>query len=152
MKKFRSLAIAAAAALGVALTASPSLAGPAAAANVCGSSFAQIGSYNGSGNGHSARLEVYYSSAYKQNCAVLVNTSSDTGSHHGLAVEIRPTGGSVAQPGGSDVGRYTSYAGPVYTDKNVNMSGKCVDVVGQVFDELFNSKFVEIKKNRVHCG
>ncbi|MFC4335891.1 spore-associated protein A [Salininema proteolyticum] len=151
MKKFRRLAVAAAA-LGAAFALSPVLTGTAAAANVCGSSFGLVGSYDKSGNGHSGRLEVYYSSSYRQNCAVLVNTSSDTGSHHGMGVQIKPTGGSVASPGGTDEGRYLSYAGPVYTSASVDMSGRCVDVKGYIADELFQTEFVSWNLSGAHCG
>jgi hypothetical protein len=144
MKPLRLLAVAALAAATVG--AAPI---PATAAGPCGSSFSLVGTYAKSGSGHSAELRVYYSSAYRQNCAVMAKTNQTDHKDY-IGVMIRPTGGSVDKPGGVDDDWYYSYAGPVYTDAAVNMSGRCVDVDGFIGDGF--SVLVHIQKNGVHCG
>ncbi|WP_205324924.1 hypothetical protein [Glycomyces sp. YM15] len=126
-------------------TGSAATADVTAQANVCGSSFALIDSYYGSGNGHTAVLRLYYSSTYKQNCAVMVKTNQ-TDHKDQVGVQIRPSGGTVD----SENDWFYSYAGPVYTPSSVNMSGKCVDVhgfVGGAFEIFF-----QIEERGVHCG
>lgn len=121
----------------------------AAQANVCGPSFALIDTYSGSGGGHAGELRLYWSSTYEQNCAVMVKTQ-DTGHQDQIGVQIRPTGGRTDPSGGIENDWFYQYAGPVYTDSSIDMSGRCVDVhgfVGGAFEVFF-----EIERTGVHCG
>ncbi|HEX2145133.1 MAG TPA: hypothetical protein VHG10_11550 [Glycomyces sp.] len=142
------------AALGLAVTAllatgSAAAGDVSAQANVCGPSFTLIDSYRDSGGGHSGELQLYWSSTYEQNCAVMVKTN-ETDHKDQVGVQIRPTGGSIDPDGGSENDWFYQYAGPVYTDSSIDMSGRCVDIhgfVGGAFEVFF-----EIEKRGVHCG
>ncbi|MFC4335424.1 hypothetical protein [Salininema proteolyticum] len=150
MNKFRKTLISLAGVAGLALAAVPASSQAAAAnANPCGSSFVEVASESKSANGLTATLKVYWSDAYNQNCSVFYKTN-DNDSMSPMGTLIRPTGGTVADPGGKDSGWFYSYAGPAYTDKNINMDGKCVDAHGSIFGH--DEPMLEIYMPKVACG
>jgi hypothetical protein len=52
-------------------------------------------------------------------------------------------------PGAYDSGPYRYYAGPVYTMKGLNGTGRCVDVLGLV---QYPGGEAVARHNNLHCG
>ncbi|GAA3709305.1 spore-associated protein A [Nonomuraea antimicrobica] len=101
---------------------------PASAAGPCGSGYTEIASYPITANfATKGYLEVYYSAATQQNCALAVGTGDTYGKKTFKRVVI---GLSTKPATDEDKGDFAYYAGPVY----VKAPGKCIDVEGYVED------------------
>lgn len=120
----------------------------ATASGPCGSSYRHIGHYSIGSSPTLAYLDVYWSATAKRNCLVTNHTGPTYGVSLYTQATIRPTG--YAWPGcpsstGCDAGRYSYYAGPVYTPAGVDMSNRCIDITGAIDWE-------QRTLTRIHCG
>lgn len=122
---------------------------PAAAAGPCGSSYAHVGHYEfgPSATKDWGAIDVYWSSTAGRNCAVMNSTGDAYGVSGRKFVRIFPT--SAPKYHDYDSGNYKYYAGPVYTPRGYNMSGKCITVEAGIW---LSSGDAGLKLPGIHCG
>jgi hypothetical protein len=119
----------------------------ALAAGPCGSSYRHIGHY-AIGSPARAYMDVYWSSTTKRNCMVTNHTGATYGVRLYTEAQIwRSTDPPPDCPSsvGCDGGRYSYYAGPVYTPAGVDMSNACISIKGWIDSQ---SRTL----TRIHCG
>jgi hypothetical protein len=118
-------------------------------AGPCGSSYTHIGHYPiSSSAGTLGYLDVYWSSTSKRNCLVTNHYGKTYGVSLYTQAMIRPSGWSwpsCPSSTGCDAGFYRYYAGPVYTPAGVDMSNRCLDIMGAV-------DWAQRTITRIHCG
>ncbi|TDE11521.1 hypothetical protein E1269_09425 [Jiangella asiatica] len=118
-------------------------------AGPCGSSYRHIGHYPiSNGSQVLAYMDVYWSSTAKRNCLVTNHASPTYGVSLYTQATIRPSGyswPSCPSSTGCDGGRYSYYAGPVYTPAGVDMSNRCLDITGVI-------DWAQRTLTRIHCG
>ncbi|MFC4334180.1 hypothetical protein [Salininema proteolyticum] len=121
------------------------LAGP------CGSSYSHVGHHKitKSPYGTVGHLDVYWSSSTKRNCLV-VNGYGAAYGYKDLKVAWLWDDRGVGSPVAYDSGQYSYYAGPVYTPRGKDMTGKCISIQGRI--DLPNGTWVARRMERVHCG
>lgn len=121
----------------------------ALAAGPCGSSYRHIGHYAIGSSPVIGYMDVYWSSTAKRNCMVTNHAGPTYGVRLYTQATIKPHGSAYAWPAcpsvGCDDGRYSYYAGPVYTPAGVDMSNKCVDIKGAI-------DWTQASRTRIHCG
>ncbi|MFC4335897.1 hypothetical protein [Salininema proteolyticum] len=139
--------------LAVALAAM-TVAGPgtaqAAVTGNCGSSYVRVGHWpiDDSKYGRVGYVDVYWSSTAKRNCAVMNATGAAYDFAAVKSVGIWPS--SDSSKNDNDYGNYRYYAGPVYTPKGYDMTGKCVDIGGQTQVPDGSMAFEDFANK--HCG
>lgn len=133
-------ALAAVAVGGATALAAPAAAAPARAAaaqaaynGVCGSGYTVIDSRR---IGIVGTLFLTYNSATGRNCAVTIRDQAGAAAPMSVSLSVA----NSDDPGATDSGNYTSYAGPVYKDAR----GLCITWSGSIGNEF--------TANTGHCG
>ncbi|TDQ52190.1 spore-associated protein A [Actinorugispora endophytica] len=132
MKKLAAVGLVA----GAAAAGSLAVAAPASAAaynGACGEGYAVV---NSAAIGSKGTVFLTYNSSNGYNCAVTVRNSSGSAVRMGVWLATSPSGAWK-----SDVGNYTTYAGPVY----VYGADSCMDWVGEISGTL-------AERGATNCG